>query len=80
MAAIRRKKKTDLGYHLVDKYTIIKRLEELNKFNEAISVLKSNELLYQKWLAVSKIRNDDQNARAMFTAIGLDPDSILAKE
>lgn len=79
MAAIRRKTKFELDYHLVDKYTIIRRLEESGRFEIAISALKSNELLYQKWLAVREIKNNDEKARKLFEDIGLDPDVILAK-
>lgn len=79
MAAIRRKLKKAPGYHLVDKYTIIKRLEESGKFEIAISALKSNELLYQKWLAVKEIKSNDEKARNLFEEIGLDPNIILDK-
>lgn len=79
MAAIRRKTNFELGYHLVDKYTIIRRLEESGRFEIAISALKSNELLYHKWLAVKEIKSNDEKARKLFEDIGLDPEVILAK-
>lgn len=80
MSAIRRKKPAYPGYHTVSKYLVITRLESANKFSQALSALKSDDLLYEKWSAVTEIRNTDQPARDLFTAIGLDPDVILAKE
>ena len=62
----------------VSKYTIITRLEQAGKFDEALAALKSDDLLYEKWSAVSEIKNTDQPARALFASIGLDPDVILA--
>lgn len=79
MAAIRRKKKNNNGAHKVSKYTIIKRLEQAGKFEEAINILKNNELLYQKWLSVQELRSDDENAINLFTDIGLNPDKMLSR-
>lgn len=79
MGAIRRKKPADQGFHTVSKYIVITRLEAAGKFTDALAALKADDLLYEKWSAVSEIRNTDQPARDLFTAIGLDPDVILAK-
>lgn len=68
------------GPYPVSKYTIITRLDAAGKFADALTALKSDELLYEKWSAVSVIHSDDQPARDLFTAIGLEPDTILAKE
>lgn len=69
-----------LTFHTVSKLTIITRLEEQNKFDEALVALKQDDLLYEKWSAVSELRSNDVNARALFAAIGCDPDAILAPE
>lgn len=66
--------------HSVSKYTIITRLEASGKFEAALAALKSDDLLYEKWSAIPAIHSDDQPARDLFTAIGCDPDEILAKE
>ena len=67
-------------FHTVSKITVINRLEALNKFDAALSVLKQDDHLYEKWSAVSHLRSNDSNAIALFTAIGCDPTVILAEE
>lgn len=79
MAAIRRKIKSQQKYHEIAKLTVINRLEQAGKFNDALSALKADDLLYEKWSAVSVIRSDDAHARGLFSALGLDPDVILAR-
>lgn len=79
MAAIRRQVGVFNGYHMVSRYKIIKRLEAANKFNEALAVLKSDDLLYEKWQSLLEVRSDDTQARELFISIGLDPDVMLAK-
>ena len=66
--------------HDVSKFTIITRLVEANKFAEALAALKADDLLYEKWSTVQVVHSNDQAARDLFTAIGLDPDVILAFE
>ena len=66
--------------YAVSKLTIISRLEAQGKFQAAIDALKANEFMYEKWQAVSHLQSDDANAIALFTAIGCDPDEILARE
>ncbi len=80
MAAIRHKKKPDLGYHTVSRLTIITRLEEAGKFNDARAILEANKLNYEKWNSVLEIRSTDSVAIGLIQAVGLDPDVILAKE
>lgn len=80
MAAIRHKKKPDLGYHTVSKLTVISRLASVDKFNDALAILKSNDENYEKWNSVLAIRSDDLIAQGLIQAVGLDPDVILAKE
>lgn len=71
--------KPEPGPHRVSKYTIITRLEAAGKFAQALAVLRSDDLLYEKWSAVTVIHSDDKPARDLFTAIGLDPDEMLAR-
>lgn len=68
------------GPHAVSKYTIITRLEAAGKFADALAALRSDDLLYEKWSAVTAIKPDDQPARDLFRSIGLNPDEILARE
>ncbi len=67
-------------FHAVSKLTIIARLEAEGKFNAALAALKQDEAMYEKWSAVSELRSTDQNAIALFAAIGCDPAVILAEE
>lgn len=69
-----------LNYHTVSKITVINRLDAENKFEAALAALKTDDKLYEKWSAVSEIRSNDANAIALFTAIGCDPNEILATE
>lgn len=78
MAAVRRLKKQNQIVQKISKYTIIKRLEQQDKFEQAINMLKKDELLYQKWLAVTAINSNDQNAINLFNALGLDPKIMLS--
>lgn len=78
MAAVRRLKKQNQIVQKISKYTIIKRLEQQDKFEQAINMLKKDELLYQKWLAVTSINSNDQNAINLFNALGLDPKIMLS--
>ena len=55
--------------HAVSKYIVILRLEEAGKFNAALAALKSDDLLYQKWLAVTQIKSNDQPARGLVLAL-----------
>ncbi len=66
--------------HYVSKITIIRRLQAAGKFDAALTALKANALLYELWLAVSAIRSDDTQARALFAAVGADPDAMMAPD
>lgn len=78
MAAIRRKVMNN-NVHAISKLELIKRLEAVDMFNDALSILKADDLLYEKWSAASEIRQDDVNARALFLNLNLDPDVMLGK-
>lgn len=77
--AVQYRKRPQRGYHMVPRYTIIKRLEAAGKFADALAALKSDDLLYEKWQSLLEIRSDDAQARALFTQLGLDPDEMLAR-
>lgn len=64
----------------VPKITIIRRLRAAGKFDTALTALKADPFLYELWSAALEIQSDDVNARALFTAVGADPDAILAPE
>jgi len=70
----------NLAFHTVSKITVIRRLEALNKFDQALAALKQDDHLYEKWSAVNELQSNDVNAIALFTAIGCDPEEILAAE
>jgi len=80
MAATRRLKKPDLGYHDVSKLTVIARLKVKGKFDEALAILKANDYDYEMWSSAPVIRSNNKKARALIKTIGLDPEVILAKE
>lgn len=65
-------------YHLVPKIIVMRRLQALGKLEDAINALRADIVLYELWSAVSEIRSDDPNARALLMAIGAKPDDILA--
>lgn len=65
--------------YTISKYTIITRIQAAGKFEAALAVLKSDDLLYEKWSSVAVIMSNDQPARDLFAAVGLDPDVILAE-
>jgi hypothetical protein len=64
----------------ISKLTVIDRLAAASKFDAALAALKTNDLLYEQWSAAQFIRSDNADARALFTAVGVDPDVILAPE
>lgn len=78
MAAIRRRKIKNIKVHSISKLELIKRLEAMHKFKDALKILKSDELLYEKWSAASEIKIDDKNARNLLEVLGLEPDAILS--
>lgn len=79
MAAIRRTKNKNTQLNSISKLELINRLETVNKFQDALKILKSNELLYEKWSASTEIKTNDSNARNLLDSLGLDPDVILSK-
>lgn len=76
-AEVQRQKASNPAWS-VSKLTIINRLSAAGKFEVALTALRADALLYEKWLAVSALRSDDVNARALFTAVGADADAMLA--
>ena len=71
---------TPPAVYVVSKLTVIRRLNAAGRFTAAVTVLRSNTLLYEMWSAVSELRSDDTQARALFAAVGADPNEILAPE
>lgn len=78
MAAFRKRKLKQTKIETISKLDLINRLEALNKFQDALKTLKSNELLYEKWSASSEIKTNDINARNLLETLGLDPDEMLS--
>lgn len=78
MAAFRKRKLKQKKIETISKLDLINRLEALNKFQDALKTLKSNELLYEKWSASSEIKRNDINARNLLETLGLDPDEMLS--
>lgn len=78
MAAFRKRKLKQTKIETISKLDLIHRLEALNKFQDALKILKSNELLYEKWSASSEIKTNDINARNLLETLGLDPDEMLS--
>ncbi len=78
MAAFRKRKLKQTKIETISKLDLINRLEALNKFQDALKILKSNELLYEKWSASSEIKTNDINARNLLETLGLDPDKMLS--
>lgn len=78
MAAFRKRKLKQTKIETISKLDLINRLEALNKFQDALKILKSNELLYEKWSASSEIKTNDINARNLLETLGLDPDEMLS--
>ena len=64
----------------IRKITIIERLEEAGKLEAAITALRRNNVLYEKWNAVASISSDDPRTTALLISIGADLDVILAPE
>ncbi len=78
MAAFRKRKLKQTKIETISKLDLINRLEALNKFQDALKILKTNELLYEKWSASSEIKTNDINARNLLETLGLDPDEMLS--
>lgn len=63
---------------IVPRMAIIDRLNDLGKFEDALTVLKSNSLLEQKWYALTEgVYADDEDISALLTAIGVEPSTVL---
>ena len=62
----------------ISTYTIVKRIEAAGKSEEASHALDLQPALKFRFLTVGSIRLDDPIARDMITALGLNPDVILA--
>ena len=78
MAAIRRKKRKP-EVKTIDKLVLINRLEALDRFEDALAILKADDLLYEKWSAAAVIQQTDKNARNLLETLGLDPDLLLGE-
>ncbi len=78
MAAIRKRNLKQTKTNSISKIDLINRLEAMNKFQEALQILKSDDLLYEKWSASSEIKTNDTNARNLLETLGLDPDKMLS--
>lgn len=65
----------------VRKLLIIDRLVSAGLFEAAIAVLGGpGDLAYERWQAATAISSQDAEVRALLSAIGADPDVILAPE
>lgn len=62
------------------KLLIVDRLIEANLWEHALQALQSDIIVYHRWLAAQTILNTDVQVRGLLTAIGADPDTILARE
>lgn len=78
MAAIRKRKLKQRKTNSISKLDLINSLETMNKFQDAIKILKTDDLLYEKWSAATEIKTNDKDARSLLESLGLDPDKILA--
>lgn len=67
-------------HHSVSTYRIVRRLEDAGLIDEAEAALEANRSLYRRFYTVGAIYAQDSDARAFLTAIGADPDAILAPE
>lgn len=66
---------------LVPKRVMIDRLQALGKLDAAYSALQAQDLYTrERWNTRSEILASDPTARGLLTAIGVDPDVILAPE
>lgn len=59
--------------------TIIERLEAINKFDDAITIMEQPENLRAKykWFSMVAIRIDDSDVRSVLNAISVNPDTML---
>lgn len=80
MAAIRKRKLKQRKSQSISKLDLINRLETVNKFQDALKKLKTDDLLYEKWSAATEIIINDKTARSLLQSLGLDPDIILANQ
>ena len=65
----------------VRKLLILDRLSDAGLFDAAFAALGGpGEVGYERWQAASEIAADDAQVRGLLTAIGADPDVILAPE
>jgi hypothetical protein len=78
MAAIRKRKLKQRKTNSISKLDLINGLETMNKFQDAIKILKTDNLLYEKWSAATEIKTNDKNVRSLLETIGLDPDEMLS--
>lgn len=64
----------------VRKLLIVDRLIAADKLTAALSALDADAVAKARWDASVEIPADDADVRAFLTAIGADPDAILAPE
>lgn len=64
----------------VSTYTIVRRLEVAGLIDAAETALESNRTLYRRFYTAGSVMVTDPDARTFLTAIGADPDAILALE
>lgn len=66
---------------LVPKSVITSRLIDSGKIEAAYKILNSNPIYWARWVAPDKpsIYYDDPDALALFKAIGVDPEIIMAE-
>lgn len=66
--------------HRVSKATVIARLIAVGKLDAAEAALAQDRSAYWRFQAAQELASDNAEARALLTAIGADPEAILAPE
>ncbi|SDB57537.1 hypothetical protein [Bauldia litoralis] len=64
----------------VSTYRIVRRLEEASLIDSADQALAASPMLFRRFYTAGSIQHDDPDAVAFLTAIGADPEVVLAPE
>lgn len=78
MAAIRRRKQSKVYLKGISKLELINRLEDNEKFQDVLSILKSDDLLYEKWSATNEFNINDKKAKKLLEQLGLDAKTLIS--
>ncbi len=67
-----------IDVNVIPKLTLLSRLEQAGLLSAAINTLKTDPVLYEKWVALPHIDITDPTIKSFLTSIGGDVNTLLS--